>query len=111
MDITRLFPPRPAVSKALWFLYGGDVTKTKGGYEAMAATAWGILSSGHQEGASPVLTACVSPAEVILGANHQQQMYCHLLYGLRRRDALDCICALYAAGLVRALRLLQFKWR
>uniref|UniRef100_A0A0E0KYD2 Uncharacterized protein n=1 Tax=Oryza punctata TaxID=4537 RepID=A0A0E0KYD2_ORYPU len=103
--VRRLFPPRPAVSKALWFLYAGEVRKTKGGYEAMAATAWGI------RGASPVISACVSPAEVILGADHHQQMYCHLLCGLRRWDAVDCIRAPYAAALARALRLLQSKWR
>ncbi|EEC78502.1 hypothetical protein OsI_18426 [Oryza sativa Indica Group] len=108
--VRRLFPPRPAVSKALWFLYAGEVRKTKGGYEAMAATAWGIRSSGIR-GASPVMSACVSPAEVILGADHQQQMYCHLLCGLRRWDAVDCIRAPYAAALARALRLLQSKWR
>ncbi|KAF0935096.1 hypothetical protein E2562_030339 [Oryza meyeriana var. granulata] len=77
----------------------------------MAATAWGILSSGHRGGASPMLTTCVSPAGVILGADHQQQMYCHLLCGLRHWDAVDCIRAPYAAGLARALRLLQFKWQ
>lgn len=98
------------MSKALWFLYAGEVRKTKGGYEAMAATAWGIRSSGIR-GASPVMSACVSPAEVILGADHQQQMYCHLLCGLRRWDAVDCIRAPYAAALARALRLLQSKWR
>ncbi|KAL5203514.1 hypothetical protein ABZP36_014466 [Zizania latifolia] len=38
-------------------------------------------------------------------------MYCHLLCGLRRWDAVDCIRAAYAAGLVRAVRLLQSKWR
>uniref|UniRef100_A0A0E0DLU6 Uncharacterized protein n=1 Tax=Oryza meridionalis TaxID=40149 RepID=A0A0E0DLU6_9ORYZ len=103
--VRRLFPPRPAVSKALWFLYAGEVRKTKGGHEAMAATAWGI------RGASPVMSACVSPAEVILGADHQQQMYCHLLCGLRRWDAVDCIRAPYAAALARALLLLQSKWR
>ncbi|XP_006654031.3 probable indole-3-acetic acid-amido synthetase GH3.6 [Oryza brachyantha] len=108
--VRRMFPPRPSVSKALWFLYAGEVTKTKGGHEAMATTAWGIRSSGLRA-TSPVMSACVSPVEVILGADYQQQMYCHLLCGLRRWDAVDCIRAPYAAGLARALRLLQSKWR
>ncbi|KAF0918912.1 hypothetical protein E2562_027351 [Oryza meyeriana var. granulata] len=72
----------------------------------MAGMAWGILSSSHWGGASLVLTACVSPAVVILGADHQQQMYCHLLCSLWCRDAADCIHAPYAAGLAHALRLL-----
>lgn len=92
----------------MWFVYAGEVTKTKGGFEAMAATAWGIRSS---RGASPVLSACVSPPAVILSADHQQQLYCHLLCGLSRWDAVDCIRAPYAAGLVRAVHLLESKWQ
>uniref|UniRef100_A0A0D9WCN3 Uncharacterized protein n=1 Tax=Leersia perrieri TaxID=77586 RepID=A0A0D9WCN3_9ORYZ len=106
--VRRMFPPRDPEAKTLWFLYAGEVTTTKGGYEAMAATAWGIRRGGAK---SPVMSACVSPADVILGTDHQQQTYCHLLCGLRRRDAVDCIRAPYAATVARALRLLRSTWR
>ncbi|XP_065020723.1 probable indole-3-acetic acid-amido synthetase GH3.6 isoform X2 [Musa acuminata AAA Group] len=51
-----------------------------------------------------------SPREVITGSDAQQQMYCHLLCGLRHSASIDCIRSPYAAGLIRAMRMLESKW-
>ncbi|XP_010279228.1 PREDICTED: probable indole-3-acetic acid-amido synthetase GH3.6 [Nelumbo nucifera] len=106
--LRRLFPPGPSVNKVLWFLYAGNVTVTKGGFKVMAASAYPLHSNSSSP--SPMLSMCVSPREVILGSDLQQQMYCHLLCGLRNPNSVDGIRAPYAAGLVRAFRLLESKW-
>ncbi|XP_072967643.1 probable indole-3-acetic acid-amido synthetase GH3.6 [Typha angustifolia] len=106
--LRRLFPPRPSISKILWFLYAGNVTETKGGFKVMAATAYPLQGKGPNP--SPLLNICVSPQEVILGDDIYQQTYCHLLCGLRFSSSIDAIRAPYAAGLVRAIRLLESNW-
>lgn len=74
----------------------------------MAASAYPF----HHKGPSPsrLLSLCISPPEVILGSDTQQQLYCHLLCGLRHSASIDGIRAPYAAGLVRAFSLLRSKW-
>ncbi|KAL7198837.1 hypothetical protein ACSBR2_021186 [Camellia fascicularis] len=106
--LRRLFPPRLFVNKILWFMYAGDVKNTKGGYKAMAVSAFPFQSNNPN--ASRFLSISVSPKEVILGSDVEQQMYCHLLCGLRHSDLVDGIGAPYAAGLVRAICLLESKW-
>ncbi|KAJ6848315.1 putative indole-3-acetic acid-amido synthetase GH3.6 [Iris pallida] len=107
--LRRLFPPRPSVNKILWFLYAGNVTETKGGFKVMAASAFPFHFKGPSP--SPFLSVSVSPPEVILGSATEDQTFCHLLCGLRNADAIDAIRAPYAAGLVRAFRLLRSEWQ
>ncbi|KAI7991130.1 putative indole-3-acetic acid-amido synthetase GH3.6 [Camellia lanceoleosa] len=101
-----------APSKAISFLaHQGSAAilrSTKGGYKAMAASAFPF--QGNNPNASRFLSMSVSPKEVILGSDVEQQMYCHLLCGLRHSDLVDGIRAPYAAGLVRAICLLESKW-
>ncbi|KAK4766027.1 hypothetical protein SAY87_007669 [Trapa incisa] len=106
--ISRLFPQRPTMSKTLMFVYAGNVTYTKGQFKAMAASAFPMHS--NKAGSAHFFSMLVSPREVILGSDLLAQMYCHLLCGLRNFDLVDNIRAPYAAGLVRALSLLQSKW-
>ncbi|KHN45386.1 Putative indole-3-acetic acid-amido synthetase GH3.6 [Glycine soja] len=102
----RLFPPRPEVSKILWFLYAENITTTKCGLKVMAASTY-PLQSGN---ATPQqLAAFSSPLEVILGTHVEHQMYCHLLYGLRNLDLIDGITTPYAIGLIKAFGFLESK--
>ncbi|XP_010914349.1 probable indole-3-acetic acid-amido synthetase GH3.6 [Elaeis guineensis] len=105
--LRRLFPPRQTVNKILWFLYAGNVTETKGGFKVMAASAYPF----HRKGPNPLLSMIASPPEVVLGSDNHQQMYCHLLCGFSNSASIDGIRAPYAAGLVRAIRLLESKWK
>ncbi|KAL6955222.1 hypothetical protein U1Q18_046347 [Sarracenia purpurea var. burkii] len=89
-------------------MYAGNVTETKGGYKAMAASAFPFHS--NKSNPSHFLSMMASPKEVILGSDILQQMYCHLLCGLRHSNLVDGIRAPYAAGLVRAISLLESKW-
>ncbi|XP_021730857.1 probable indole-3-acetic acid-amido synthetase GH3.6 [Chenopodium quinoa] len=104
----RLFPPRPSVNKSLWFLYAGNITITKSGFKAMAASS--IPLSSSKESQSQFLSTCIAPAEVVKGSNLQQQMYCHLLCGLRKFEVIDSIRAPYAIALIKAFSLLQTNW-
>lgn len=106
--LRRSFPPRPSANKSLWFVYAGNVTQTKGGFKAMAASAYPMHSGRTRS--SQFLSASISPREVILGSDVDCQMYCHLLCGLRHFDMIDSIQAPYATGLVRAFCLLEEKW-
>ncbi|KAL0435796.1 UNVERIFIED_CONTAM: putative indole-3-acetic acid-amido synthetase GH3.6 [Sesamum radiatum] len=107
--LKRSFPPRSSANKVLGFLYAGNVTHTKGGFMAMAATAFPLYSNNPN--ASRFLSGYVSPKEVFLGTDVNQQMYCHLLCGLRHFDLIDGIGAPYAAGLTKAFALLETHWK
>ena len=74
----------------------------------MAASAYPLQSSNKNP--SPFLSPFVSPPEVILGSNVEQQMYCHILCGLRNLDFIDGIRAPYAVALIGAFVLLESKW-
>ncbi|KAL8548462.1 hypothetical protein ACS0TY_007676 [Phlomoides rotata] len=106
--LRRNFPPGSSAKKVLGFIYVGNVTETRGGFKAMAATAFPLYSNNPN--ASRFLSTYVSPKEVIVGTDVKQQMYCHLLCGLRHYDLIDGISAPYAAGLIKALTLLESHW-
>ncbi|GMH02660.1 hypothetical protein Nepgr_004499 [Nepenthes gracilis] len=106
--LRRLFSPRSPTNKILWFMYVGNVTISKGGFKAMAASAFPLLS--NREGQSQFHSLCITPLEVIMGSNMQHQMYCHLLCGLRKFELIDGIRAPYAVGLISAFCLLESKW-
>uniref|UniRef100_A0A1D1YDG0 Putative indole-3-acetic acid-amido synthetase GH3.6 n=1 Tax=Anthurium amnicola TaxID=1678845 RepID=A0A1D1YDG0_9ARAE len=108
--LRRLVPPRPTINRILWFLYAGNVSVTRAGFKVMAASAFPFHSRGPNPSPSPMFSLCVSPQQVIMGTDTQQQTYCHLLCGLRNWHLIDGIRAPYAAGLVRAFRLLESKW-
>eukprot|EP00262_Sarcandra_glabra_P007506 TRINITY_DN20364_c0_g1_i1.p1 TRINITY_DN20364_c0_g1~~TRINITY_DN20364_c0_g1_i1.p1 ORF type:complete len:659 (+),score=50.67 TRINITY_DN20364_c0_g1_i1:248-1978(+) len=108
-NVRRLFPPRPSINKILWFLYAGNITETKGGVKVMAASAYPLQNNTNQS-KSPLLSMCVSPPQVLFGSDTKQQMYCHLLCGLKNSDSIDGIRAPYAVGLIRAFRLLESEW-
>ena len=95
------------MNKILWFLYADNITTTKCGLKVMAASKY-PLQSGN---ATPQqLAAFSSPLEVILATNFENQMYCHLLYGLRNLDLIDGITTPYAIGLIKAFGFLESKW-
>ncbi|KAJ4967746.1 hypothetical protein NE237_014447 [Protea cynaroides] len=109
--LRRLFPHQPSVDKILWFLYAGNVTETKGGFKAMAASAFPFHNRNSNNTPSPLLSMCASPQEVILATEEtHHQMYCHLLCALINPDSISGIRAPYAIGLIRAFRLLESKW-
>ncbi|KAJ0980722.1 hypothetical protein J5N97_008977 [Dioscorea zingiberensis] len=106
--LQRLFPPRKSINKVLWFLYAGKVIETNGGFRAMPASAFPFQNK--RSSTTPLLSMCVSPPAVVLGSDSYQQMYCHLLCGLRCSGSIDAIRAPYASGLIRAIHLLESKW-
>lgn len=106
--LQRMFPPRPNVNKILWFLYADKITTTtKRGLKVMAASSYSLQSG---KVTPQQLALFSSPLEVIIGSNVEQQMYCHLLCGLRNLDVLDGISTPYAIGLIKAFSFLESKW-
>ncbi|KAK3007908.1 hypothetical protein RJ639_013053 [Escallonia herrerae] len=75
----------------------------------MAATAYCFHGSNFDP--SHILPMCVSPKEVILVSDVQQQKNCHLPCGLRHCDLVDETQAPYAVGLTKMFNLLEFKWK
>lgn len=105
--LQRLFPPRTSAKKILWFLYADAITTTPGGYKVMAASSYPLQNSASNWSQ---FLSCSSPREVILGSNVEQQMYCHLLCGLRNSNTIDGIRVPYAVGLIQVFGLLESKW-
>lgn len=95
------------MNKVLSFLYAGNVSTTKGGFKAMAASSYPFHSNTN---AVLQNLRSTSPREVFLGSNIEQQMYSHLLCSLRNCDLIDGIQAAYAVGLTRAFSLLESRW-
>ncbi|KAH9296800.1 hypothetical protein KI387_028482, partial [Taxus chinensis] len=104
--VRKLYPLRLGY-KSLSFMYAGKVMETKGGVKAMAATAYGMRNPQDQN----VISMYISPPQVFLGTDIQQQLYCHLLCGLRVAEAIDSIKAPYAHGLLKAFRFLESQWQ
>ncbi|KAG8486824.1 hypothetical protein CXB51_020322 [Gossypium anomalum] len=107
--LRKFFPPRPEVNKRLAFIYADSITKTKGGFKVMAASSFPLHSSSNPN--RSLFMSLSSPMEVILGSNVEHQMYCHLLCGLRNSDSIDAIHVPYAIGLIKAMRVLESKWK
>lgn len=106
--LQRMFPPRPNVNKTLWFLYADKITTTtKRGLKVMAASSYSLQTG---KVTPQQLATFSSPLEVIIGSNVEQQMYCHLLCGLRNLDVIDGISTPYAIGLIKAFSFLESKW-
>ncbi|KAL5796802.1 hypothetical protein ACOSQ2_001622 [Xanthoceras sorbifolium] len=107
--LQRLFPRKNENNnKVLCFIYAGNITTTKGGFKAMAASAFPLQRSRNETWSQ--LRYHSSPLEVILGSDLDHQMYCHLLCGLRNSEIIDGIIAPYAVGLIRVFSVLESKW-
>ncbi|KAK5813342.1 putative indole-3-acetic acid-amido synthetase GH3.6 [Gossypium arboreum] len=107
--LRKFFPPRPEVNKRLAFIYADSITTTKGGFKVMAASSFPLHSSSNPN--RSLFMSLSSPMEVILGSNVEHQMYCHLLCGLRNSDSIDAIHVPYAIGLIKAMWVLESKWK
>lgn len=103
-----MFPPKHDVNKILCFIYADNITTTKSGFKVMAASAFPLQGSRNKNWSQ--LSRFSSPREVIIGSNMQQQIYCHLLCGLRNSEIIDGIITPYGIGLIRVFSLLESNW-
>eukprot|EP00246_Nothoceros_aenigmaticus_P007647 TRINITY_DN2160_c0_g1_i5.p1 TRINITY_DN2160_c0_g1~~TRINITY_DN2160_c0_g1_i5.p1 ORF type:complete len:232 (-),score=29.15 TRINITY_DN2160_c0_g1_i5:72-767(-) len=107
------FPLSPG-SKALSFVYAGEVFNTKSGLKAGNSTTNYLRSDAfknrpknqvQQKGSVPV-----SPDEVILGRNIRESMYCHVLCALKRYREVESITSQFLFGVAEGFRLLEELW-
>lgn len=80
---------------------------TKGGLQAMSAYAFVLQRSPTEV---DHIRYQSSPLEVITGLDMDQQIYCHILCGLKNSESISGITAPYAVGLIMAFRVLESKW-
>lgn len=99
----RVFPAKTSKPLTLPFTYAGTIYETKGGLKAGTGTTLyfrggGLKTMGFEY---------VSPDEVTLGNDLQQQAYCHLLCGLLRCEEVEQVYGLFAYTVVEGLRMLE----
>ncbi|ESR36110.1 hypothetical protein CICLE_v100281192mg, partial [Citrus x clementina] len=93
--------------KGLYFLFVRPETRTPGGLLVRPASN-GMYKSDHFK---TRLHDYTSPIEAILCADSFQSMYTHMLCGLLEREQVLRLGALFASGLLRAMRFLQIHWQ
>ncbi|KAK9176680.1 hypothetical protein WN944_028699 [Citrus x changshan-huyou] len=93
--------------KGLYFLFVRPETRTPGGLLVRPASN-SMYKSDHFK---TRLHDYTSPIEAILCADSFQSMYTHMLCGLLEREQVLRLGALFASGLLRAMRFLQIHWQ
>ncbi|KAK2630816.1 hypothetical protein QOZ80_UnG0725160 [Eleusine coracana subsp. coracana] len=94
--------------KVLYFLFVQPETKTPGGLPARTFVTSLGKSQHFKNNASHTYTT--SPVGTTLCQDAFQSMYAQILCGLCQRHAVSCLGAVFAAGLIRAIRFFQLNW-
>ncbi|KAL6608308.1 hypothetical protein ACP70R_041371 [Stipagrostis hirtigluma subsp. patula] len=107
MPVMNQYVPGLDKGKGLYFLFVKSGTKTRGGLPARTALTSYYSSDRF---AHDVYHACTSPREAILCSDTSQSMYAHMVCGLCQRHDVVRVGAVFASGLLRAIRFLQQNW-
>ncbi|CAH9091020.1 unnamed protein product [Cuscuta europaea] len=111
MPVMNLYVPGLDKGKALYFLFTKVGTKTRGGLLARPVLTSYYNSDQFKNKPHNPYTDCTSPIEAILCVDSFQSMYAQMLCGLLMRDHVLRVGAVFASGLLRAIRFLQVYWR
>ncbi|KAI4381231.1 hypothetical protein MLD38_007325 [Melastoma candidum] len=109
MPIINTYIPGVDKGKGLYFYFVKAETKTPGGLLAHPVLT-GYVKSSHFS-SRWIDDAHISPLEAILCPDTAQSMYVQMLCGLIMRDQVNRIGAIFASGLIRAIRFLQLNWK
>ncbi|KAK7406496.1 hypothetical protein VNO78_08123 [Psophocarpus tetragonolobus] len=96
--------------KALHFLFIKAETKTPGGLVARPVLTSYYKSEQFRKRPFDPYNVLTSPNEAILCPNSFQSMYTQMLCGLIMRHEVLRVGAVFASGLLRAIRFLQLNW-
>ncbi|KAL6870602.1 hypothetical protein ACP4OV_014450 [Aristida adscensionis] len=107
MPIIRRHVPGLDEGFGLCFLFVKSESETPGGLPARTVMTSCLKSDRFTAGVRGVLT---SPPATILCADAFQSMYAQMLCGLCRRRAVVRVGAVFAYGLLLAIRFLQLHW-
>ncbi|KAL6855953.1 hypothetical protein ACP4OV_018755 [Aristida adscensionis] len=110
MPVMDLYVPGLDKGKVLHFLFVKSETRTPGGLTARPVLTSYYKSSHFKNRPFDAYNNYTSPTATILCADAFQSMYAQMLCGLcQRRDVLR-VGAVFASGLLRAIRFLQLNW-
>lgn len=97
--------------KGMYFLFVKSETKTPGGLLARPVLTSYYKSQHFRERPYDPYNVYTSPIEAILCSDSYQSMYCQLLCGLAQNHEVLRVGAVFASGLLRAIRFLQEHWK
>ncbi|WVZ66552.1 hypothetical protein U9M48_015755 [Paspalum notatum var. saurae] len=110
MPVMNLYVPGMDKGKALHFLFVKSETKTPGGLAARPVLTSYYKSSHFKNRPFDAYNNYTSPTAAILCADAFQSMYAQMLCGLCQRLDVLRVGAVFASGLLRAIRFLQLNW-
>ncbi|KAG8367109.1 hypothetical protein BUALT_Bualt16G0038400 [Buddleja alternifolia] len=111
MPVMNLYVPDLDKGKGLYFLFIKAETKTPGGLVARPVLTSYYKSDQFKTRPYDPYNVYTSPDEAILCTDSYQSMYTQMLCGLLMREQVLRLGAVFASGLLRAIRFLQLNWR
>ncbi|XP_068655937.1 probable indole-3-acetic acid-amido synthetase GH3.1 [Aristolochia californica] len=111
MPVMNLYVPGLDKGKGLYFLFVKSETKTPGGLTARPVLTSYYKSDIFKTRPYDPYNVYTSPNEAILCSDSFQSMYTQMLCGLLQRQEVLRVGAVFASGLLRAIRFLQLHWR
>lgn len=111
MPVMNLYVPGLDKGKGLYFLFVKSETKTPGGLLARPVLTSYYKSDHFKTRPYDPYNVYTSPNEAILCADSFQSMYTQMLCGLYEREQVLRVGAVFASGLLRAIRFLNLNWK
>ncbi|KAI9089100.1 hypothetical protein K1719_029379 [Acacia pycnantha] len=111
MPVMNLYMPGLDKGKGLYFLFIKAETKTPGGLVARPVLTSYYKSQQFKNRPYDPCNVYTSPNEAILCPDSFQSMYTQMLCGLIMRHEVLRVGAVFASGLLRAIRFLQLNWQ
>ncbi|CAM8907877.1 unnamed protein product [Rhodiola kirilowii] len=111
MPVMNLYVPGLDKGKGLYFLFTKAETKTPGGLVARPVLTSYYRSEHFKTRPFDPFNVYTSPNETILCHDAFQSMYSQMLCGLLMREEVLRVGAVFASGLLRAVRFLQLNWQ
>ncbi|PSS21250.1 Indole-3-acetic acid-amido synthetase [Actinidia chinensis var. chinensis] len=111
MPVMNLYVPGLDKGKGLYFLFVKAETKTPSGLVARPVLTSYYKSEHFKTRPYDPYNVYTSPDEAILCVDSFQSMYTQMLCGLLMREEVLRMGAVFASGLVRSIKFLQFNWR
>ncbi|XP_066391151.1 indole-3-acetic acid-amido synthetase GH3.8 [Miscanthus floridulus] len=110
MPVMNMYVPGMDKGKALHFLFVKSETKTPGGLAARPVLTSYYKSNHFKNRPFDANNNYTSPTGAILCVDAFQSMYAQMVCGLCQRQDVLRVGAVFASGLLRAIRFLQLNW-
>ncbi|CAI9752888.1 unnamed protein product [Fraxinus pennsylvanica] len=111
MPVMHLYVPGLDKGKGLYFLFVKAESKTPGGLLARPVLTSYYNADQFKYRPYEPYNVYTSPNEAILCSDPYESMYIQILCGLLMREEVLRVGAVFAAGLLRAIRFFQLNWK